>query len=588
MGSIPDDKISEILEKVDLVDIVSRYVTLKKVGKNYFGLCPFHSEKTPSFSVSPDKQLYYCFGCGARGNAITFLMQIEGLSFAEALKELADMAGVELVFSQKEREKTFVKNNLREVLELARDFYRERLFSQKGEKAREYLAGRGMGENTMREWELGYAPDEWAELRNFLRKKGVSDNLAGNAGLIIKSKDSYYDRFRDRIVFPIYDQRHKIVGFGGRVLDKSSENVPKYLNSPETPLFIKGKLLFGLNRASSFVTHSGEVILVEGYLDVISLWEKGIKNVVAPLGTGLTEDQVRILVRLADRVFVSFDGDEAGRKAASRAVEILVKMGVEHFVILLPQGEDPDSFVKNYGIEKWDEIKSTAIPGFRFFIDYHLRRFSLSPEGVAKCSSVVASLLGKVGDRVLRELYIKEASNILGVSESALWSKVDAELIPEERTEKQEVKSGFYPEEEVILSYVLNNPEMVKKEYVVEKVKESIISPVALEILQKWVFLVERGRFLPAMITGEDEELSGIVAHLSSRDVTLTPSEFSRLVLNLELRKLRLTQEKISREIAVAEKNGDREKVMELLEKKNGLLSKIKEISGSRGEIVEP
>ena len=583
MGSIPDDKIEEILERIDLVDLVSRYVNLKRVGKNYFGLCPFHSEKTPSFSVSPDKQLYHCFGCGASGNAITFLMQIEGLSFTEAVKELADIAGVELTFSRREKEKDFEKNTLREILEAAKKFFIEKLKGPDGVRAREYLKERGINEKTIKEWEIGYAPPGWSDLRTFLRKKKIPDSLSEKAGLIIQGRDGYYDRFRDRIMFPIYDQRNRLVAFGGRVIE-NKEDSPKYLNSPETPLFNKGRTLFGLNHASSTIARTGEVFLVEGYLDVISLWQAGIKNAVAPLGTGLTAEQVRILSRLAKRVYLSFDGDDAGIKATLRGIELLASVGLEHFVVVLPAGDDPDSFVKREGVEGWEAVKNRGIPGFTFFVEYHMKRTGNTPEGVAKCAGIVADLIGKVEDPVLRDLYIQQSAEMLGVKEEVIAGKV---TISNESGEViREKKWNFYPEEELFLALVLQNPGLLQDRNLVDA-ERWIVSPLLSDLMAKWKSLVDSGRTSPGFLaSGENESIPSLVGYLLAREVKLDDEQIAELVWRMKERKLKLLQQKLSREISMAERRGERERVIELLKKKKEILAQLQQsIVGERGSI---
>ncbi len=572
MGSIPDEKIEEILERIDLVDIVSRYVTLKRVGKNFFGLCPFHSEKTPSFSVSPDKQLFHCFGCGASGNAISFLMQIEGLSFVEAVKELADMAGVELTFSRRERERDLEKTTLRDVLELARVFYVNKLFSSDGRRAREYLKKRGIDETTVRKWSLGYAPGGWSELRAFLRKNRVSDKLAEKAGLIIPGREGYYDRFRDRVIFPIYDQRNRLVGFGGRIIEDRDDS-PKYLNSPETPLFNKSKTLFGLSNASSIIARTGEVFLVEGYLDVISLWQHGVENAVAPLGTGLTSDQVRILSRLAERVYLAFDSDAAGTKATLRGIELLARWGLEHFVVRLPPGEDPDSYVRKRGPEGWSEVKEKGIPGFEFYVNFYMDKYGSTPEGIARSARIIGEFLGKVEDPVLRNLYIRKAAEILGVSEDVIALKVARPEVDEYNENK--IPWNFYPEEELFVSLLLQKPELLEDRGVREAV-EWIISPMLTDLVDRWVALVEKGRTSPGLLVSSDnEKIPMLVGYLQAKEVKLSTEQVAELIFRMKERKLKLLQQKLSREISIAEKRGERERVMELLKQKKEILSQL-------------
>ncbi|MGW8269439.1 MAG: DNA primase, partial [Burkholderiales bacterium] len=348
---IPDSFKQDLLNRVDIVEVVSRYVQLKKGGANYLGLCPFHGEKTPSFTVSPTKQFYHCFGCGAHGNAIGFLMAYAGLGYVDALRDLAASAGMQLPESRpRSREEAARQEreaDLGALLEQAMNFYRAEL--KKSPRAIEYLKGRGLSGEIAARFRLGYAPDDWQGLRGAF--SSYDERALVECGLVIENEGKRYDRFRDRIMFPILSNRGSVIAFGGRVL---GEGEPKYLNSPESPLFEKGRELYGLVQAREAIHAAGRVLVVEGYMDVISLAQHGVGYAVATLGTATTAHHVARLLRLADEVVFCFDGDAAGRKAAWRALEVSLPLALDHKPIrflFLAEGEDPDSSVRAQGAE---------------------------------------------------------------------------------------------------------------------------------------------------------------------------------------------------------------------------------------------
>ncbi len=346
---IPDDKISEIKNSADIVDIVSEAVLLKKAGRNYLGLCPFHSEKTPSFTVSPEKQMFHCFGCGVGGNVFTFLMKHQGVSFPEAVKTLARRYGIDLPsprMSPAQKKVASERETLLSISDQAAQFFYSQLQSPRGEHARQYLEKRGLSGKINETFKIGYAPAGWDHLLNHFKKQSVPLKMVEKAGLLAQKND-YYDRFRDRIIFPITDISDRIVGFGGRVLDDS---LPKYLNSPETPLYNKRKILYGLGTVKQDCRQAEMVYITEGYMDFLALYRHGIKNVVATLGTSLTVDQVRLLRGYVNKAVLVFDSDEAGIKAAQRAVEVFNReKGIDPYILTLPTGHDPDTYLRDYG-----------------------------------------------------------------------------------------------------------------------------------------------------------------------------------------------------------------------------------------------
>lgn len=420
---IPEDLIEKIKEENDIVDVVSESINLKKSGRNYFGLCPFHHENTPSFSVSPDKQIFKCFGCGEAGNVITFVMKIKNLSFIEAVKLLADRVNIDIEPEDEgSRKKRDYKEKLYKLnLDAARYYYRN---LQKNIEARKYLFNRGITQNTIISFRLGYSYDSWDASINFLKKKGYTELDILNSGLVAKSKNGKtHDRFRGRVMFPIMDYRERIIGFGGRVLDDSK---PKYLNSPETIIFDKGTNLYGLNFAAKNAERT--IIIVEGYMDCISLHQSGIKNAVASLGTSLTIGQAKLLKRYADRIIISYDADNAGQTATLRGLEILKKENFDVRVLKVPEGKDPDEFVRKNGKNKFLELVKDSLP----LIDYRIKRAGegvnlKSEEGMIKYLRSVTDILANL-DPVEKDVYIKKVSENTNISEQAIYDLLNGKM----------------------------------------------------------------------------------------------------------------------------------------------------------------
>ena len=576
MDIIPAEKISEILDRTNIVDLISNYVHLTKKGNSYFGLCPFHSEKTPSFSVSPNKQLYYCFGCGAKGNAITFLMEKDGLNFVEAVKELASKSGVELLFSKSEKKKYLYTDKLVTIMQNASEFFQKNIDSNSGIEGKKYILKRGLTQDALKKWGIGFASDNWDNLKNFLTNKGFQLNDLETVGLISSANGKSFDKFRNRIIFPIKDHRGRTVAFGGRAI--TDDNNPKYLNSPETPIFKKGELLYGIDSASSEMIKQKSVFLVEGYLDVISLWEKGIKNAVAPLGTGLTEKQVDILSRFADRVYLTFDGDSAGQKATLRAISILMKKGLENFVMGLPETDDPDSFIKNQGIEKWNNLINSAKNGFTYMIDKLSARYGLSPEGKLKTVNQLIEILNSFDNDILKATYIKELAYQLNIDEQQIAAKVNKETYTKSSTNSREqLKFEFYPEEEILLSLLLKKPTLLKNDSIV-KLGNFIISPLLLNLFNKLKDMKDIENFkLSHIFEYEDKRLNELIIFLDNIKV-IDEELTGEFILRLEERKLKIAQKIISGKIKEAEKKGDYQEELKLLKEKQNLLGHLKNL----------
>ncbi|MBF0303557.1 MAG: DNA primase [Desulfamplus sp.] len=424
---IPEEKISEILNASDIIEVISDSVTLKKTGSNYVGLCPFHSEKTPSFSVSPQKQIFHCFGCSSGGNVISFLMKHRSISFPEAANILAKRYGIVLEtrdISTQDRQRLEFKEGLFRVNNRVREYYTEQLKkSQSAALARDYLKRRSISPEIIDEFGIGYAPDRWDSVVSLLRRMKLSKRMAEQSGLVLKQKtgNGYYDRFRNRIIFPIFDVNMQVAGFGGRVMDDS---MPKYLNSPETLIYSKGRILYGFHAAKRHCRQSSSVYIVEGYFDFISLYQSGIKNCVATLGTALTEEHVRLLKGCASRIFIVFDSDEAGVKAARRSVDLFIREGVELRIILLPKGHDPDSFVTEYGSEAFESVAMKSVSAIEFLTEMALKKHGLSIEGKVAILEEMKGHLAAIQDSTARSLYIRDISQRLGIDECAVLEKV--------------------------------------------------------------------------------------------------------------------------------------------------------------------
>lgn len=419
--NINDELIEKIHDSSNLVDIVSRYVQLKKTGSNYVGLCPFHSEKTPSFTVSESKQLFHCFGCGEGGDLITFIMKMEGLSFVEAVKHLADLQGIPLDDNNIDYKLKLEKDILYSINKEAAKFYYYNLNNSKGPLS--YLKNRNIDRKIINQFGLGYAPDSWDSIKKYLKQKGYKEEDIEKAGLVGRRKDNtgYYDKFRNRIMFPIIDIKGRIIGFGGRVLDNS---MPKYLNSKDTLVFSKGYNLYGLNFIKRY-SKDRRLILVEGYMDVISLFKSGINYAVASLGTAFTHDQAKLLKRYKREVYICYDSDKAGINATIKALNILRKEGVEPKVIVLPIGQDPDDFIRQNGFNEFNKLIENALNHIDYKILLNKQRYNLNnPEDKIKFTKEVSKILRNLTSQVEKEVYIDKISEETGISKEAIEREV--------------------------------------------------------------------------------------------------------------------------------------------------------------------
>ncbi len=456
MGRIPQGIIDQILDKVDIVEVVSEYVPLKKAGRNFKGCCPFHNEKTPSFVVSPDKQIFHCFGCTAGGNVIGFVMKYENLSFPEAIEMMAERAGIEIPKTNDVSDEAYsLVKKLYEANSIAAEYYQDQLGLPSAKGALDYLKQRGLSDATIKEFKIGYAPDGWENLQQYCKNKNISSEILRKAGLSVKSDKGRndYDRFRNRITFPIFNERGNIVAFGARIMTDSQ---PKYLNSPETTVYSKSSVLYGLNFAKTEIRKAERVLIVEGYLDVIMPYQNEIKNIVATSGTALTTRQVALLKKHTDTAVMIFDADQAGEAASLRGLDILIVNGLTVYIATLPEGEDPDSFVKAHGGEAFKEEIDKAKDLFDYKLDLLLGKSSGSSiVARAKIVNEMLPTISKVANVVIQSAYLEKLALKLQLNESALREemgkvKPDYSFKYEEKTQTPSV-AGNYRESELYL-----------------------------------------------------------------------------------------------------------------------------------------
>ena len=419
--NINDELLEKIKDNSDIVNIISDYVSLKKSGSNYIGLCPFHNEKTPSFTVSESKQLFHCFGCGEGGDVLTFIMKKENLDFIDAVQLLADKLGIDVEQNNvnekvnKERLKTFEINK-----KAARYFFNNLM---KNKYALSYLAKRKISVKAIRQFGLGFSLDSWDSLYNYLKGDSYSDEEIEKTGLIIKSNknNSYYDRFRNRIIFPIIDTKGNILGFGGRVLDNT---MPKYLNSPDTVVFNKGNHLYGLNLLNRY-SNRKRILLVEGYMDVISLFSRGINYSVASLGTAFTERQSKLIKRYGEEIYICYDSDTAGIKATLKAIEIMHKIDVKPRIISLPNGMDPDDYIKNYGLVEFESLFAKSLNHIEFKVQNIKKKYDLEKlDDKIKFTKEVAKIIKDIKSPIEQDGYINRISNETGISKDAIEKEI--------------------------------------------------------------------------------------------------------------------------------------------------------------------
>lgn len=550
---ISEEIIEKIKEQNDIVDVISERVRLKKSGRNFSGLCPFHNEKSPSFSVSQDKQIYKCFGCGEAGNVISFVMKDKNMIFLDAVKYLADRANITLENESTEKNKNAEKKEIlyKVNVEAAKFFFSNLMNTP---SAKEYFLNRGIKEETIKRFGLGFAKDGWNNLIFHLRKLGIKDEIMEAAGLISvnREKGKKYDRFRNRVMFPVFDYRGKVIGFGGRVLDDSK---PKYLNSPETLVFQKGTNLYGLNFALKHNMKERYFVIVEGYMDLITLHQYGITNVVASLGTALTINQARLLKRYADKVIISYDADVAGQMATLRGLEILRTAGFDVRVLQIPQGKDPDEFVRSNGKEAFIKLINSAEP----LIDYRIKK---AEEGInfrnsqstiiyaEKIMEIIADL-----NPIEKDVYIKKASENTGIKEQLLYDILYKKLNDnkdnqyvektEDNNSKLHVEPAFIKAERALIKLMINSEDYLK--YIEERISvDDLILPEHKQIFA--IIKMSKGNNINNIISFVESKLDDIKAieelvkikehHVFfNEDITKQIDDFVNRIANYKLKQ---------------------------------------------------
>ena len=526
-----DDLIEEIRSRNDIVDVISSYVKLTRKGNTYFGLCPFHNEKSPSFSVTPSKQMYYCFGCGQGGNVITFVMKYENMTFTDAVKFLADKAGISLPekeYTPEERKKADLKSQLLEVHKEAAMYFYRLLKSEKGQRAYEYLKGRGLSDETIKNFGLGYSSNYSDDLYKYIKSKGYSDEVLKESGLFTFSEKGVYDKFNNRVMFPIMDINNRVIGFGGRVM---GDGKPKYLNSPETVLFDKSCNLYGMNIARG--SRKDSFLMCEGYMDVIALHQAGFNNAVASLGTAHTPRQANLIKRYAKDVYLTFDSDNAGVMAALRAIPMLKASGLNVKVIDMRPHKDPDEFIKALGSEEYQKRIDNARNSFLYQIDKLRDSIDMSmPENKAKFYNDVAKKLLEFEDELERNVYIDAVSEeymipkdslVKSISRMALTyepQKNKYEAINAEGEKKIEGKKipkddGVRAAQKTLITWLIDEPSLYKKISGIISEKDFVERPfneVAVMLFEQ----LRSGNLNPASIINrfESEEEQSEVASL--------------------------------------------------------------------------
>ncbi len=566
---IPDELINQIREANDIVEVISEYLPLKKKGKSYMALCPFHPEKTPSFSVSQERQIYHCFGCGKGGNVYTFLMEHEKLSFYEALKLLAKKANISLPQKPVDREKVETLDQLFYANQVAGEYFQLSLTHSK--RAKDYLHSRGFTKEIIELFSLGYAPPDWEGLIKFSKEKGLKNETLLSAGLVIEreKKEGCYDRFRNRITFPIFNLSQKIVGFGGRVVENEDE--PKYLNSPESLIYHKGKILYGLNLSKEVIREKSAAVLVEGYIDLISLYQAGIKNVVAALGTSFTQDQARLISRYAEKTYLLFDSDRAGESAVFRSVDLLFDAGVEVMIVVFPSGEDPDSFVRKSGLkgiaQKFREAKG--------FIEYKKDtlpvEFNLLPiKEQEKIIRELADTASRIKNQLWEDLFINKVAKVFRINEKIVLDGIKGLNLREtgQKLKPEEKLTGVHKLERELLKLLIEESSLIGQ--VKTRIsQEDFYFTEDSELYEMILSLFEaQGKFTPAALIDKtkNQKVKELISQIAALDLGMAEPQLllEDYIKRIELSKKTNQIKRLKEEIKNAWNKGDKKKAEEL------------------------
>lgn len=537
-----DEIIEEVRQTNDIVDIISQYVHLKRSGRNYFGLCPFHNEKSPSFSVSPDKQIFHCFGCGVGGNVFTFLTKIEGINFVEAVQTLAERSNIQLptLESGGDNAKEILKSKVLKVNEFAANYYHENLYKPESKIAQEYVKKRRLTNETLKAFQIGFS-GSFDELYKQLKAQGFEEREILESGLVNRNeRGQYIDRYRNRLMFPICDARGRVIAFGGRVLDDSK---PKYINSPENVVYSKGRHLFGLNVAKKSKDIKQRLLIVEGYMDVISLHQRGITNVVAPLGTALTQNQGYLLRNNTEQIVLSFDSDEAGQTAKVRAMEILQNMGCDIRVLQMEGAKDPDEYIIKYGNARFQNLVERAISVIEFKVKLLKQNLNLeNTNDKIKFLNEIAKLIAKVDNTIEREVYIEKIADSYDISKEAIYAEVNKltysgeknskilekakPVIRHENNNKIQVSEAIKKRENTIISILLTGDEgiyqLIKQNIKIEDFKY----PINKEIVKKLYEEFEKGNSnINSIIDNLNEEEQNHITMIMAEDYEINDME---------------------------------------------------------------
>lgn len=504
MARYSEEIINEVRQSNDIVDVISQYVHLKRSGRNFFGLCPFHNEKSPSFSVSPDKQIFHCFGCGVGGNVITFISKIEGLNFIETVQMLAERANIQLPTLENniDSKKEILKDKVYKVNEFTAEFYHQNLYKPQAKPAQEYVKKRQLSNETLKSFRIGFS-GRFDELYKELKKQGFNEEEILESGLVNKNdRGQYIDRYRNRLMFPICDARGKVIAFGGRVLDDSK---PKYINSPENIVYSKGRNLFGLNVAKKGDTK--RLLIVEGYMDVISLHQRGITNVVAPLGTALTEQQGWLLRKNAEQIILSFDSDAAGLQAKLRALDILQNMGCDLRILQMEGAKDPDEYILKYGNVRFQALVDKSLSVIEFKVKVLKKDLNLENiNDKIKFLNEIAKLISNVDNNIEREVYIEKIAKEYDISKEAIYAEVNKltykniksekilekskPIITHRKEEKKEVSQTIKRRENTIISILLTGDlsiyEIIKQNIKPEDFQDEVNANIAKKLYEEF------------------------------------------------------------------------------------------------------
>lgn len=540
MARYSDEIIDEIRQSNDIVDVISQYVRLKRSGRNFFGLCPFHNEKSPSFSVSPDKQIFHCFGCGVGGNVFTFLMKIEGISFFEAIQMLAERANIVLptLENNSDSAKEELKAKVYKVNQFTADFYHKNLYLPTAKIAQEYVKKRKLSNETLKSFQIGFS-GKFDELYRELKKQGFQEREILESGLVNKNeRGQYIDRYRNRLMFPICDVRGRVIAFGGRVLDDSK---PKYINSPENIVYSKGRNLFGLNVAKK--GDLKKILIVEGYMDVISLHQRGITNVVAPLGTALTEQQGWLLRKNAEQIILSFDSDEAGLTAKMRALEILQNMGCDIRILQMDGAKDPDEYIIKFGNARFLNLVDKALSVVEFKVKLLKRNLNLdNVNDKIKFLNEIAKIIAKIDNTMEREVYIEKIAKEYEISKEAIYAEVNKltysnqkdekvlnkqkPILVHRKNEEPEVSEAVKRRENTILSILLTGNEnlyqIIKQNITIEDFKYTLNKEIAKKVYEE----LEKGNSnINSILDNMTEEEQNHITEIMSTDYEIEDME---------------------------------------------------------------